>query len=107
VNGPEWKRFGEDISRARPDAEPNCIVSEFDDTNTGLAFFEMNIEEALTHLFNENEEFKQKAKERNPEGNKLRSYRGRYNSGKLGLIASINLLIDFGYLISVKKPGQI
>lgn len=97
-----------DISQARPEPESaNCIDFEIDDNNkSGLAFFQMNIDEALTHLFNENEDFKEKAKERTPEGNKLRSYRGRYNSGKLGLISSINLLIEFGYLITIQKPKQ-
>lgn len=70
------------------------------------ALLYMSIEESLKHLFFENEEFANLIKGESDGGNKLRVYRSRYNRGKLGLITSIKLLIQFGYKITVEPPTE-
>ena len=55
-------------------------------------FFEMNLNEALNHIFSENEEFKESAKAQDKKGNRLRAYRSRYQKGKRGVdVLSLSL----------------
>ena len=82
----------------------NLAVNQASRKTVANLFFEMNLNEALNHIFSENEEFKESAKAQDKEGNRLRAYRSRYQKGKLGMISGIKLLIEYGYLITVEPP---
>ena len=64
----------------------------------------MSIREALELLF-ESEAFQMAAKDQ--EKAKLRIYKGRFKKGKLNEVAGLNLLKEFGFTVTIKKPRKI
>jgi len=62
----------------------------------------MNIEEALKDLFYNNKDFQEESK---TDGT-LRSYKSRFESGKLRALAALSILDRFGYLIDINKPRK-
>jgi hypothetical protein len=65
----------------------------------------MNLKQALEHLVN-SEGFKNEAKEKTSKGAKYRMFLKRYNDGELKNGAAIDMLLEHGYEIDIKKPKQ-
>lgn len=63
----------------------------------------MELNEAIEMLIN-SDAFKAKAKQKNAEGGKYRMFLTRYNKGELKTGAAIDLLIEHGYRLDIKKP---
>ena len=62
----------------------------------------MTIEEALKHLI-ASEAFKHEAKQKDKRGSSLRKWLSRYNKGELRTGGAVDLLLEFGYKVVVKK----
>jgi hypothetical protein len=65
----------------------------------------MEIKEAMDNLLN-SPVFKEKAKEKNKDGGKLRMFVSRYHKGKASLGNVVSLLDEFGYEIEVKNSNK-
>ncbi len=65
----------------------------------------MKLQDAIQDLIN-SDAFKNKAKQKNAEGGKYRMFLTRYNKGELKTGAAVDLLIENGYQIEIKKPKK-
>lgn len=62
----------------------------------------MDIQKALEDLLN-SEDFKEKAREKNNTGGKLRMFLTRYQRNEIKTSAAVSLLEEFGYGIEIVK----
>jgi hypothetical protein len=62
----------------------------------------MTIQQAIDQLIN-SESFKEKAKEQNAEGSKYRMFLARYKKKELKNGAAVDMLLQHGYDVSIKK----
>jgi hypothetical protein len=65
----------------------------------------MNIENAVKSLL-DSESFRDKAKEKNKEGGRLRMFVTRYQRGEVSTGSAVQLLENFGYQIEVKQKPK-
>lgn len=62
----------------------------------------MTIQEAFEQLMN-GLEYSTIAKKKDSEGSKYRVMRSRFRNGKLKALAMVEMLLDYGYVVNVKK----
>lgn len=62
----------------------------------------MTIQEAFEQLMG-GADYSAIAKQKDSEGSKYRVMRSRYRAGKLKALAMVELLLRYGYVVSVKK----
>jgi hypothetical protein len=65
----------------------------------------MELKEAIEMLIN-SDTFKAKAKQKNAEGGKYRMFLTRYKKGELKTGSAVDLLLEHGYSIDIKKPKK-
>lgn len=65
----------------------------------------MELKESIQELIS-SQSFKNKAKQKNAEGGKYRMFLTRYKKGELKTGAAIDLLLEHGYRLEIKKPKR-